>query len=133
MAGLCEGGNEPPGSLKASKRPPFCRGCELTVTPLGGICKYCCLVNCPKTAVNLTSDTNKATLMSTSEWKDNATSVADWPRREAVAEFRLATGHDCLGKHLYRIGLLQNPNCLLCNQNIVMDSDHLMDCPPQHW
>ncbi|VDO16743.1 unnamed protein product [Rodentolepis nana] len=25
-----------------------------------------------------------------------------WPRIEAVAEFRLRTGHDCLAKHLHR-------------------------------
>ncbi|KAJ4426856.1 hypothetical protein ANN_26655 [Periplaneta americana] len=81
-------------------------------------------------------DTYKKSLqdnISTSEWKDNVTSVPDWLRRETVAKLRLATGHDCLGKHLCRTGLLQNPNCPLCNQNIVMDSDHLMDCPPLHW
>ncbi|KAJ4449922.1 hypothetical protein ANN_01329 [Periplaneta americana] len=47
MAGLCEGGNEPPGSLKANN----------TTGGLGHT------VNCPKTGLNLSSDTKNAPLM----------------------------------------------------------------------
>ncbi|KAJ4438764.1 hypothetical protein ANN_14715 [Periplaneta americana] len=48
MAGLCEGGNEPTGSLKAS--------------------------NCPKTGLNLISDTNKTSLM-----KQLSQEIMGWP------------------------------------------------------
>jgi len=35
--------------------------------------------------------------------------VTDWPRRRAVAEFRLCVGHDCLGTHLHRIAIRPDP------------------------
>ncbi|VDO03112.1 unnamed protein product [Rodentolepis nana] len=41
--------------------------------------------------------------------------IPDWPRIEAVAEFRLRTGHNCLAKHLHRLGLYTQPTCPLCN------------------
>ncbi|VDO09771.1 unnamed protein product [Rodentolepis nana] len=34
------------------------------------------------------------------QWTVPITDIPDWPRIEAVAEFRLCTGHDCLAKHL---------------------------------
>ncbi|KAJ4448812.1 hypothetical protein ANN_00203 [Periplaneta americana] len=46
-------------------------------------------------------------------------------RKSSVAAFRLATGHDCLPKHLHRIGIYQSPNCPLCNSNQEMNSEHL--------
>ncbi|KAJ4433712.1 hypothetical protein ANN_16023 [Periplaneta americana] len=46
----------------------------------------------------------------------------------SVVAFRLATGHDCLAKHLHRIGIYQSPNCPLCNSNQEMDSEHLKIC-----
>lgn len=48
-------------------------------------------------------------------------------RAEAVARFRLATGHDYLGVHLHRIGLAESESCPLCGQ-ARMDGDHLLDC-----
>ncbi|KAJ4432020.1 hypothetical protein ANN_20634 [Periplaneta americana] len=51
--------------------------------------------------------------------------IPDLPRKSSVAAFRLATGHDCLAKHLHRIGIYQSPNCPLCNSNQEMDSEHL--------
>ncbi|KAJ4437128.1 hypothetical protein ANN_17263 [Periplaneta americana] len=47
--------------------------------------------------------------------EDFLTSTPDWPRKEAIAKFRLQTGHDILAKHLYRFGLLQTLTCKLCN------------------
>ena len=61
------------------------------------------------------------------QWKDRMQALPNWPRREAVAQFRLATGHDCLAKHLHHISILRNPNCTLSNQGI-MDSNHLNIC-----
>ncbi|GFU22017.1 uncharacterized protein TNCV_405771 [Trichonephila clavipes] len=34
--------------------------------------------------------------------------VPKWPRDRAVADFRIATRHDCLSKHLNMIGIAQN-------------------------
>ncbi|GFS92692.1 uncharacterized protein LOC103523915 [Nephila pilipes] len=48
------------------------------------------------------------------------------PRKEAVAHFRLITGHDCLGEHLYRIGVLDTNICPICKSGIM--NDHLLDC-----
>ena len=49
-------------------------------------------------------------------------------RAEAVARFRLATGHDYLQAHLYRIGLAADEVCPLCRTS-KMDGDHLLNCP----
>ena len=38
-------------------------------------------------------------------WKQEIAKIPDWPRRKAVAEFRLCVGHDCLGTHLHRIAI----------------------------
>ncbi|XP_015917597.1 uncharacterized protein [Parasteatoda tepidariorum] len=54
--------------------------------------------------------------------------IQNSPRSTAVAAFRLETGHDCLAKHLYRIGIFSSPMCTLCNQNFEMDKDHLLSC-----
>ena len=73
--------------------------------------------------------------------------VADWPRRMAVAEFRLCIGHDCLGAHfhrigtrpgahlhrigtrpgahLHRIGTRPDPYCTLRSLHEPMDRNHL--------
>ncbi|GFW72483.1 hypothetical protein TNCV_3797111 [Trichonephila clavipes] len=42
-------------------------------------------------------------------WWNNLKDLPMWPRRKAVAEFRLTTGHDCLLKHLHRIHVAQAP------------------------
>lgn len=62
------------------------------------------------------------------KWRDAIDKIPDSPRSIAVAAFRLETGHDCLAKHLYRIGVYSSPLCTLCNQNIEMDKDHLQNC-----
>ncbi|KAJ4449775.1 hypothetical protein ANN_01179 [Periplaneta americana] len=54
--------------------------------------------------------------------------IPDLPRKSSVAAFRLVTGHDCLAKHLHRIGIYQSPNCPLCNSNQEMDSEHFKIC-----
>ncbi|KAJ4434467.1 hypothetical protein ANN_23029 [Periplaneta americana] len=41
---------------------------------------------------------------------------------------RRPDGHDCLAKHLHRIGIYQSPNCPLCNSNQELDSEHLKIC-----
>ncbi|KAJ4450393.1 hypothetical protein ANN_01817 [Periplaneta americana] len=74
MARLCEGGNELPGSLKASRRyrPAKFRlpTAEVRTTELVACFLFVAIaaisstiVNCPKTGLNLTSDTKKALLM----------------------------------------------------------------------
>jgi hypothetical protein len=51
-------------------------------------------------------------------------------RKEAVAKFRLMSGHDCLAHHLHKIGIYQTSRCVLCNNpDDVMDSEHLLHCP----
>nr|XP_042908866.1 uncharacterized protein LOC110282232 [Parasteatoda tepidariorum] len=50
--------------------------------------------------------------------------VPDKPRRDAVATFRLLTGHDCLGEHLHRIGI-DHPQCQLCGSGAPMNREHL--------
>ncbi|XP_073990934.1 uncharacterized protein [Rhodnius prolixus] len=49
-------------------------------------------------------------------------------RKEAVACFRMTTGHDYLQKHLHRIGVVDSPMCPLCLQEEEMDSQHLPVC-----
>ncbi|KAJ4431093.1 hypothetical protein ANN_19688 [Periplaneta americana] len=79
-------------------------------------------------------DFNKQNLITQSQGKKwnslhhNPQLIPDLPRNSSVAAFRLATGHDCLAKHLHRIGIYQSPNCPLCNSNQEMDSEHLKIC-----
>ncbi|KAJ4452131.1 hypothetical protein ANN_03649, partial [Periplaneta americana] len=79
-------------------------------------------------------DFNKQNLIAQSQGKKwnslhhNPQLIPDLPRKSSVATFRLATGHDCLAKHLHRIGIYQSPNCPLCNSNQEMDSEHLKIC-----
>ncbi|XP_069675355.1 227 kDa spindle- and centromere-associated protein-like isoform X2 [Periplaneta americana] len=50
----------------------------------------------------------------------------DIPCKTSVAKFRLSTGHDCLAKHLLRLGILHSPKCILCGQpSAEMDEQHL--------
>ncbi|XP_015909090.2 uncharacterized protein [Parasteatoda tepidariorum] len=52
-----------------------------------------------------------------------------FPRRAAVALFRLTTGHhDCLPTYLYRFGLCDSPFCPLCGQHQIFDATHLDSC-----
>ncbi|KAJ4443088.1 hypothetical protein ANN_04738 [Periplaneta americana] len=79
-------------------------------------------------------DVNKQNLITQSQGKkwnslhQNSQLIPDLPRKSSVAAFRLATGHDCLAKHLHKIGIYQSPNCPLCNSNQEMDSEHLKIC-----
>jgi hypothetical protein len=49
------------------------------------------------------------TKLSQKPWRQEIANTPDWPRRKAVAEFRLCVGHDCLGTHLHRIGIRPQP------------------------
>ncbi|GBM07371.1 hypothetical protein AVEN_203302-1 [Araneus ventricosus] len=55
-------------------------------------------------------------------------SIPDKPRRDAVAAFRLTTGHYCLAAHLHRLGISTEPFCPLCDSGEVMERDHLFRC-----
>ncbi|VDO07970.1 unnamed protein product [Rodentolepis nana] len=63
------------------------------------------------------------------QWTVALSNIPDWPRIEAVAEFRLRTGHDCLAKHLHRLGVYTQPTCPLCNLHEEMEKTHLIRCP----
>ncbi|GFX65651.1 uncharacterized protein TNCV_4093451 [Trichonephila clavipes] len=52
-----------------------------------------------------------------------------WPMKKDVAEFRLATNHDSLARHLHLIKVLNNPCCMLCDFQEPMDCAHLLPCP----
>nr|CDS31781.2 reverse transcriptase [Hymenolepis microstoma] len=58
------------------------------------------------------------------QWTASLSNIANWPRLEAVAEFRLCTGHDCLAKHLHRIGV--------CDPQEEKEKTHLIRCPALH-
>ena len=59
-------------------------------------------------------------------WENNKNK----PRRQAVANFRLNTGHDCLAAHLHRIKIFSHKHCTICKQkNSTMDKEHLLKCP----
>ncbi|KAJ4439355.1 hypothetical protein ANN_07477 [Periplaneta americana] len=79
-------------------------------------------------------DFNKQNLITQSQGKKwnslhhNPQLLPDLPRKSSVAAFRLSTGHDCLAKHLHRIGIYQSPICPLCNPNQEMDSEHHKIC-----
>jgi len=52
------------------------------------------------------------------------------PRKQAVANFRLNTGHVCLTAHLHRIKILSHNQCTIYKlKNTTMDKDHLLVCP----
>jgi len=61
-------------------------------------------------------------------WTQEISKVTEWPRRRAVADFRLCVEHDCLGAHLHRIGIRPDPYCTLCSLHEPMDSNHLGQC-----
>jgi ribonuclease HI len=63
---------------------------------------------------------------SNNDWFD-LQDIPEFPRKDAVAIFRMKTGHDCLARHLHRFGLVDSPNCTLCRSGI-MDKNHLKNC-----
>jgi hypothetical protein len=42
--------------------------------------------------------------------------------------FAPCIGHDCLGTHLYRIGICTDPYCMLCSLCEPIDRNHLGQC-----
>jgi len=52
------------------------------------------------------------TKLSQKPWKQEIAKIPDWPRKMAVAEFRICVGHDCLGTYLHRIGIRPDPYCM---------------------
>jgi len=68
------------------------------------------------------------TRLSHKPWTQEISKVTDWPRKRAVAEFRLCVGHYCLGTHLHRIAIRPDPYCTLCNLHEPMDRNHLGHC-----
>ena len=68
------------------------------------------------------------TKLSQKPWTQELAKIPDQPRSKAVAEFRLCVGHDCLGTHLHRIGILPDPYCMLCSLHETMDRHHLGRC-----
>jgi len=62
-------------------------------------------------------------------WKQEIGKIPDWPKRKAVAEFRLCVGHDSFGTHLHRIGIRPDPYCMLCSLREPIDWNHLGQLP----
>ncbi|GFW72350.1 uncharacterized protein TNCV_703871 [Trichonephila clavipes] len=65
-------------------------------------------------------------------WRKAILNLGNGPRRRTVAGFHLATGHDCLRNHLYRIKVVLSLICILCSSGEVMDSAHLLHCLTLH-
>ncbi|GFU91724.1 hypothetical protein TNCV_4170101 [Trichonephila clavipes] len=65
-------------------------------------------------------------------WWNAILNLRNVPRRRAVTELHLATGHDCLRNHLYKIRAVPSSICILCSSGEVMDSVHLVHCPALH-
>jgi len=58
-------------------------------------------------------------------WENNKNK----PRKQAVANFRLNTDHDCLAAHLHCIKIFRYNYCKICKlKNTIMDKD-LLVCP----
>ncbi|VDO16910.1 unnamed protein product [Rodentolepis nana] len=63
------------------------------------------------------------------QWTVALSDIPGWPRVEAVAEFRLRTGHDGLAKLLHRLRLYTQPTCPLCNLHEEMVVYTQPTCP----
>nr|XP_015920017.1 uncharacterized protein LOC107449098 [Parasteatoda tepidariorum] len=81
-----------------------------------------------KNIVKKSYDANLVEEIKNKKWRYSINKISNSPRSTAVAALRLETGHDCLAKHLYRIGIFGSPMCILRNQNFEMDKDHLLSC-----
>jgi len=73
------------------------------------------------------------TKLSQKPWKQEIAKIPDWPRRKAVAEFRLCVGHDCLGTHLHRTGIRPDLYCMLCSLHEPMDRNILGQYTVLHY
>jgi len=56
--------------------------------------------------------------------KEHCPECTTW-RWICFAYFRLCVGHDCLGTHLHRNGILPDTYCMLCSLREPMDRNHL--------
>jgi hypothetical protein len=65
------------------------------------------------------------TKLSQKPWKQEIAKIPDWPRRKAVAEFRLLFGHVCLGTHNHHITIRPDSCCMLCSLREPIDRNHL--------
>jgi len=64
-----------------------------------------------------------------STWENNKNKH----RKQAVANFRLNTGHDSLTAHHHPIKTLSHNYCTIRKlKNTSMDKDHLLECPKLH-
>lgn len=71
---------------------------------------------------------NHKTASENKRWKDlSPIKLRKIPRRTFVANFRRATEHDILRKHLARFGIVDSAVCNLC-ENGEQTSDHLLEC-----
>ncbi|GBL84831.1 hypothetical protein AVEN_93859-1 [Araneus ventricosus] len=52
----------------------------------------------------------------------------DLPRLIFRTNFRILNGHDYLQGHIHRIGVKENPNCLVCCTGEIMSFTHLTVC-----
>ena len=68
------------------------------------------------------------TRLSHKPWKQEIAKTPDWPRRKAVAEFRLCVGHDCLGTHLHRTAIRPDPYRMICSLREPVDRNHPGQC-----
>jgi hypothetical protein len=49
---------------------------------------------------------------------------------QAVANFWLNTGHDCLAAHLHHIKIFNHNYCTICKlENTIIDKNYLLVCP----
>ena len=49
-------------------------------------------------------------------------------RKEVVAKFRIFSEYNCLAHHLKRMNVIDSDICVLCNQNSIINSEHLLQC-----
>jgi len=72
-------------------------------------------------------------LAATKKWRDIHKIWAEYkgkPMKEAVANIRLKTNHDCLGAHLRKIGIYESTECAICQMpNSTMEEKRLLYCP----
>ncbi|XP_042896340.1 uncharacterized protein [Parasteatoda tepidariorum] len=61
-------------------------------------------------------------------WRNDILNLPDCPRSSAVAAFRLATKHDCLNTHLFRLKIVDDPACPLCRSGVTMNAEPLLNC-----
>lgn len=82
-----------------------------------------------KQALNMKFESQMQDRVKLKTWSaEDLANIPDRPRREAVALFRLVTGHDCLSEHLHRIGIFVSPLCSLCDLREPLNRGHLRRC-----